>query len=81
MSNSSIWLIDRTLSSFTTLGQSRPGSDGNKEVFHIPQNSHITGVSLSDGLVSYPEYLLEQSYFPAEMQLVNPIAPADWAIK
>ena len=51
---SSIWLIDRTLSGVTTLGQSWPGSDGNKGVFHIPQSSSITGTLLSDCFVSYP---------------------------
>ena len=29
--------MDRTLSGATTLGQSRPGSNGNKGVLHIPQ--------------------------------------------
>ena len=37
MSNSSIGPIDRTLSGATTLGQSGPGSNGNEEVFHIPE--------------------------------------------
>ena len=32
-----------TLSGATTPGQSGPGSDGNKEVLHIPQSSSITG--------------------------------------
>ena len=50
---SSIWPIDRTLSSATTPGQNGPGSDGNERVFHIPQSSSITGTSPSDCLVSY----------------------------
>ena len=58
MSNSSIWPIDRTLSGATTLGQSGPGSDGNKRVVRIPQSSSITGALQSDFLVSYPGYLL-----------------------
>ena len=33
--------------------QSGPGCDANKEVLHIPQSSSITGVFLSDCLVSY----------------------------
>ena len=39
MTNSSIWLIDRTLSGTTTPGQSRPGSYNNEGVLHIPQIS------------------------------------------
>ena len=34
-------------------GQNGPGSNGNKGVLHIPQNSSITGTSPSDYLVSY----------------------------
>ena len=37
---------DRTLSSATTAGQSRSGSNGNEGVFHIPQSSSITEASL-----------------------------------
>ena len=51
MSNISTWSIDMTLSGATTLGQSGPGSDGDKEAFHILQNS-ITVASPSDSLVS-----------------------------
>ena len=36
MSNSSIWLIDMTLSGTISLGQSEPGSDGSEEVLWIP---------------------------------------------
>ena len=50
---SSIWPIDRTLSSATTPGHSRPGSNGNEGVFCIPLNSSITGALPSDCLVSY----------------------------
>ena len=45
---SSLWRIDRTLSGATTPGQSRPESDGNKEVLCIPQSSSITRASPSD---------------------------------
>ena len=58
----SIWPTDRTLSGATILGQSRPGSNGNKEVFHIPQSSCITVGSPSDCLVSYPRYSVEVFY-------------------
>ena len=37
----------------TTPGQSGPGSDGNKDVFCIPQSSSIAGTSPSDCWVSY----------------------------
>ena len=70
MSNSSISPIDRTLSGATTPGQSGPGSNSNEGVLCIPQSSSITGVSLSDCLVSYPGHLLRESYPFAEMQLV-----------
>ena len=45
---SSIWPIDRTLSSATTPGLCGLGSDGNKRVIRIPQGSCITGASPSD---------------------------------
>ena len=47
----SIWPIDRTLSVATTLGQSGPGSNGNKGVVHISQISKV-GTLSSDGLMS-----------------------------
>ena len=40
------------MSGATIPGQSGPGSNGNEGVFRIPQNSRITGASLSDCLVS-----------------------------
>ena len=79
MLNNSIWPIDRTLSGATTLGQSEPGSNDNKEVLCIPQISNITWVSPSDCLVSYPRYLLDVSYLSSEMQSVYSTAPANWA--
>ena len=53
-----IWPIDRALPGATTLGQSRPGSDGNERALHIPQNSSIIETSPSDYLVLYPEHSL-----------------------
>ena len=47
MSNTSIWPIDRTLSGYSTPGQSGPGSNRNEGVTHIPQSS-ITGALPSD---------------------------------
>ena len=74
----SFWTIDRTLSDATTPGQSGPGSDGNEGVHRIPQSSRITGTSLSDSLVLYPEYG-GGSYSSAKVQSVYSIATADWA--
>ena len=53
-----LWLIDRTLSGTTTLGQSGPGSNGNEEVLCIPQISSITVASPSGCFLSYPRYSL-----------------------
>ena len=78
---SSIWAIDKTLSGATTVGQSRPGSDGNKVTLCILQNSSIIGTSLSDCLVSYPRHSLGKSYLSVEMQSVYSTAPADWALR
>ena len=58
MQFSSIWPIDRTLSDATILGQSGPGSDGNKRVLRISQSSSMTGTSSWDCLVSYPGHSL-----------------------
>ena len=58
MSNSSVEPIDRILSGAITLAQSGPGSNGNEEVFHIPQSSIITGTSPSDCFVLYSGYSL-----------------------
>ena len=69
MTNSSIWLIDMTLPGATTWGQSGPGSDGNEGVLLILQSSSITGASLSNDLMSYPEHpLVEGSYPPPPLQ-------------
>ena len=62
--------MDRTLSGATTLGQSGPGSDGNKEVFHIPQCSSITEGLSSVSLVSDPEHLFGEFYPSAKMKSV-----------
>ena len=65
------------LSGATTLGQSRPGSNGNEGVLHIPQSFSITRTSPSDCLVSYPGNLLGRSYLSAEKQSVYSTAPVD----
>ena len=54
-SNSSIWSWDWTLSGTNILIQSGPGINFNERVLKIPQRSR-TGVSLSDGFVSYQGY-------------------------
>ena len=77
--SSSIWPIDWTLSGATTLGQSRPGSDGNKGVLRIPLSSSVTGASLSDYFMSNVGHSLEESYPFAGMQSVYSVAATDWA--
>ena len=77
---SSIWPIDRPLAGATTPGKSGPGSDGNKGVLRIPQNSRITRASPWDFLVSYSEHSLEQSNLSPEMQLVRSLAPVNWGL-
>ena len=47
--NNSIWPIDETLTSTTTLGQSGPGSNSNEEVLNTLQISQ-TGISSSDAV-------------------------------
>ena len=49
----------------TTPGQIGPGSHRKKGVLRIPQNSSITGASLSDCLVSYIHW--KESYPSAEI--------------
>ena len=71
--------IDRILSGVATPGRSGSGSDRNKEVLLIPQNSSITEVSPSDCLGSYPGHLLGEYYSSADMQSVYSTAPADRA--
>ena len=75
---SSIWPINRTLSSATTPGLSGTGSNGNKGVLRIPQSSGITGAYSSDYLVLHSGHSLWESYPSAEMQSVYSASPADW---
>ena len=78
---SSIWPIDRTLSGATTSGQSGPGRD-DKELFHIPQSSSITGASQSDCLVLYPGHLLgggEVGLTPLQQCNRYILHPFDWS--
>ena len=74
--------MDRTLSGATSLDQSGPGSDINKEVLCIPQSFGNIGTSPSDCLVSYTGLSLGESYSSAEKQLAYstvPHPPTDWA--
>ena len=57
MINSSIWPIDGTLTSTTTLGQRESGSNGSKTVFHISKSSR-TGTWSLDSFASCPEHSL-----------------------
>ena len=60
------------LSGATIPGQDGPGSDDNKGVLHIPQNSSISGASPSDCFVSYTGHSLGSwgSYPSADVQSV-----------
>ena len=49
-------------------------------MLRIPQSSSITGISLSDCLVSYAGLSLGGSYPSAEVQSVYSTAAAKWAI-
>ena len=75
---SSIWTIDRTLSSAITPGLSGPESDGNERVLHISQCSSITGTSPSYCFVAYLGHSLGESYLSTEKQSVYSTAPAAW---
>ena len=80
MLNSSIWLIDRTLSGATTPGQSGPGSNTNEVVLHTPQNS-LTVASPSYCQMSSSGHSLVgggRSYSSEEMQSVYFAATDDW---
>ena len=77
---SSIYPIEKTLSGASTPDQSRPGSDSNEGVLHVPQSPCITGTSPSDCFVSYPGDLLGESYPSAKKQSVYSTAPAEGAI-
>ena len=57
ISSSSVWSIDRTLSSATAPGQCGPGSNDNEGVLCISQSSSITGASPSDCIVSFGSVL------------------------
>ena len=57
MSNSSIWLIDRTLSGATTQGQRITGNNSNEGVLHIPK-IYMAIVSPSECLMPYPGHVL-----------------------
>ena len=70
-----------TLSVATTSGKNRPGSDGNKEVLHIPQSSSITRASPSDCFVSFRGHWLWEYYPSAEVQSVYSAALADWVTR
>ena len=79
MSDSSIWLINKTFPGATTPGQSGPGRDVNEGVLRIPQRPSITGALPSDCLMSYPRHSLEESYPSSEIQSVYSTTPADRA--
>ena len=69
-----------TLSGATTLCQRGPGIDGNDGVLCISQSSSIRGAPLTDCLMSYPGYSLQESYLCARIQSVYSAPPAECAI-
>ena len=73
MSISSICLIDKTLSGAILQVSVDLGVMAMKEYSTFFQ----TGSSILDGLMSYPGYLLGESYPFAEMQSVYSTAPAN----
>ena len=74
---SSIWPIDRALSSATTPGRSELGSDVNKWAIRIPQSSSITGIWLFS-FISRTTVWVGGSYLSAKKQSVHSTAPADY---
>ena len=82
MSNSSIWPLNRTLSSSTTPDLSEPRIHGNVGVFPIPQSSSITGASLSDCLTLYVRIIVG-GVLPLGKEAVNEFynpSQLDWLI-
>ena len=79
-SNSSIWVIDGTLSSVSTPGQSGPGNNGNEGVLDISQIFKTEAL-----VVSYPAHSLARggkgSYPSAKMQSAYSAAPAKCAVR
>ena len=75
---SSIWSIDRTLSSAVTPGQSGPWSDGTEGVLRVSQSSSITKASPSDFLVSYQGHSLVGGLNPLQRSSRCVIQPGDW---
>ena len=72
--------MERTLSGATTPDRRGPKSNDKEGALRIPQNSSITGSSLSDCLVSYSGHSLVWCLTPSEeMQSVYSRAPADRA--
>ena len=63
-------LTGDTIPGNTIPGKSERESNGIEEVHHIPQSSK-TGITPSEGLVSYAGHLLGESYFSAAMQSVH----------
>ena len=89
MSNISIWPLDRTLSSASTLFQSWPGSNGNDRVLHIPQISKA-GDSPADCFMSYQDIRLwwgltylqrcSRPILQRHSQLCRRLCPFDWSL-
>ena len=64
------WLFELSLNFKQFIGTyqlSRPESDGNERIMHMPANYCITGASSSDCFELYAGHLIEESYPSAEM--------------
>ena len=78
---SSIWLIDRTLSDATTLGQSGPGSYGDKGYSTFPKTPALQDPHHQIVYCHIQDTRWGSEFYPsAEMQSVLSAALADWAI-
>ena len=78
--NSSIWLVEETLTGTIIPGPSKPRGNGNEGVFHISQSS-TTGTSPSDGFVSYPGHSLGWRVLPLSRDVAAYLtAPAVWVL-
>ena len=77
MLSSSIWPIDRTLSSDITPGLNGPGSNGNEGVLHILQSSR-TEASQLDSLATLI-WGGGGSYLSVDMQSMYSTASTNWA--
>ena len=78
MSNSSIWLVDRTLSGATTPGQNGPGNNGNEVGnLHFPKLWHYESLTIKLFSVISRTLIGVESSCSVEMQSKYSIAAAN----